>query len=80
MARSASEEEIKSAYRKLALKYHPDKNPSFETEEQFKMIKEAYNVLTDPKKRQRQSSHSGPYLGKRSLLGTFSKFRSLKGP
>lgn len=47
----AREQEIKQAYRKLALKFHPDKNPSQEAETIFKEINEAYEVLGDPQKK-----------------------------
>jgi molecular chaperone DnaJ len=50
--RDASDEEIKKAYRKLAMKYHPDRNPdSKDTEEKFKEAKEAYEMLSDAQKR-----------------------------
>lgn len=52
VSRNASEQEIKSAYRKLALQYHPDRNPgNKEAEDKFKEAAEAYSVLSDPQKR-----------------------------
>jgi molecular chaperone DnaJ len=52
VARTATDDEIKKAYRRLAMKYHPDKNNgSKDAEEQFKLITEAYDVLRDPQKR-----------------------------
>lgn len=52
VSRGASDDELKKAYRKLALKYHPDKNKSPGAEEKFKEVGEAYDVLSDPKKKQ----------------------------
>ena len=51
VSRSANDDELKKSYRKLALKYHPDKNKDPGAEEKFKSIGEAYDVLSDPKKR-----------------------------
>ena len=60
--KGASDDEIKKAFRKLAVKYHPDKNPGDKTaEEKFKEINEAYSVLSDKTKRSRydQFGHAG---------------------
>ena len=53
LTKSASEQEIKKAYRKLALQYHPDKNKGDKSmEEKFKEVTKAYEVLSDPQKKQ----------------------------
>lgn len=70
VAREVSDQEIKSAYRKLALKYHPDKNHgSKEAEEKFKEAAEAYSVLSDPDKRSRYD-----HFGHEGVQGGFSGF------
>src|SRR5216684_1719687 len=52
VSRDASDQELKTSYRKLAMQYHPDRNPDDPAaEEQFKACSEAYQVLSDPEKR-----------------------------
>ena len=73
VSRSASLEEIKKAYRQLAMKYHPDRNPGDdEAEEKFKEAAEAYEVLTDGQKRERYD-HYG-HEGLRGGAGGFGGF------
>ena len=70
VGKTATADEIKKAYRKKAVQYHPDKNPGDKAaEEKFKEAAEAYEVLSDPQKRQRydQFGHAG--MGGASGLG-----------
>ena len=90
VSKSASEEEIKKAYRKLAIKYHPDKNPDDKAaEEKFKEAAEAYEVLSNAEKRQRydQFGHAGmggaagggAYGGGMNMDDIFSQFGDIFG-
>lgn len=79
VSRRATLEEIKSAYRRLALKYHPDKNPGDRiAEEQFKRISEAYQVLSDAEKRQLYDLYGQAGLAGMDL-GGFSGFDNIFG-
>src|SRR5512140_3716638 len=85
--RTASQDEIKKAYRKAALKFHPDRNPNNkEAEEKFKEAAEAYEVLSDEGKRRRydQFGHAGvragaDYHGFQDINDIFSSFNDIFG-
>ena len=75
VSRTATSAEIKKAYRKMAIKYHPDKNPNDkEAEEKFKVINEAYGVLSDEKKRSIYDRY-----GKEGLESSGAGFEGMEG-
>ncbi|MFZ0254700.1 MAG: molecular chaperone DnaJ [Gammaproteobacteria bacterium] len=77
VARNASESDIKKSYRRLAMKFHPDRNPNNrQAEEQFKECKEAYEVLTDVRKRAAydQFGHAGVDAAASAAGGGFGGF------
>lgn len=69
--RNVSAQELKAAYRRLAMKYHPDRNPSPEAEEQFKKINEAYEVLSDPQKKQIYDNYGADAVNNGAGFGGF---------
>jgi molecular chaperone DnaJ len=73
IGRNASEQDLKGAYRKLALKYHPDRNPNNkEAEEKFKEAAEAYAVLSDPEKRRVYDAYGHAGLGSAAAQPDFN--------
>jgi molecular chaperone DnaJ len=78
VGREASLDEIKKAYRKLALQYHPDRNPGDkEAEEKFKSCAEAYEVLSDPDKRQLYDTYGEEGLSARGVHHGFRGFEDI---
>ena len=78
--KNASEEDIKSAYRRLAKKYHPDVNPdNKEAEQKFKDINEAYEILKDPKKKA-EYDNPNPYGGRGDFGGFEFRTSGFGGP
>ena len=92
VSKGASDDEIKKAYRKLAIKYHPDKNPDDKAaEDKFKEAAEAYEILSNPEKRQRYNQYGhagvggasggggGHYGGGMNMDDIFSNFGDIFG-
>ncbi len=77
IGREASEEELKKAFRRLALEYHPDRNKEKGASERFKEVSEAYQVLTDPTKRSQYDRYGHVDLGRNG--GGFNGFEGFGG-
>lgn len=90
LTKNATEAEIKKAYRKLALQYHPDRNKTKEAEGKFKEVTKAYEVLSDPQKKQtydqvghqafEQGAGQGPFGGAGGPFGGFGQQQGQYGP
>jgi DnaJ-class molecular chaperone len=78
ISKDSTEEEIKKAYKKLAIKWHPDKNPNnvIEAENQFKKISEAYQVLSDPEKKEIYDKYGEEGLKQNNNMGGGGPFHS----
>tara|TARA_Y100001970_G_C14195903_1_gene838070 strand:+ start:1215 stop:2078 length:864 start_codon:yes stop_codon:yes gene_type:complete len=80
ISKNATKKEIKKAYRKLALKYHPDKNSSPNAEDTFKKISEAYDILSDDKKKQMYDTYGTTNINEReSHFNAFHIFNNFFG-
>lgn len=90
VTKGASADEIKKAYRKLALQYHPDRNKGKDAEGKFKEVTRAYEVLSDPQKKQtydqfghaafEQGAGQGPFGGAGGPFGGFGQQSGRQGP
>ena len=79
LSKSASDNEIKSSYRKLAMKYHPDRNPGDKkAEEKFKEISESYEILKDPQKKLHTINMDMPHSPKVVEVVRVEDFRVLE--
>lgn len=86
VSKTATQQEIKSAYRKLALQYHPDRNKTKEAEQKFKEVTKAYEVLSDEQKRKTYDQfgatafEQGAASGPGGPFGGFGGFAGQQGP
>lgn len=81
LKKDATHDQIKSSYRRLALKYHPDKNKEEGAEEKFKQISEAYSVLSDPQKKEMYDAGKNPNsnIPPMNVVNMFNLFNNVFG-